>query len=199
MQADGLSVAAEPTSLVADLPAEPAMQPPPAAIVPPPALSPAMPVSSLLPSAPAPAASPPATGVPPEPTVSQGVNDPHQMAPLVAQLSATSLRAGRVALGILSAVLRPEEVVIALVQGQYQNQPAVGALTSERLLLVNEHEWQPDVREVPLTPDLVVQGLQDERTASLTFITEGVGVTISAVAERPLAHDMARLVRERIA
>ena len=73
----------------------------------------------------------------------------------------------------------------------------VGA-RDRRLVIVNEHEWQPDIREIPLTTDLVVQGLQDERTASLTFITEGVGVTISAIADRPLAHEMARLVRERV-
>lgn len=158
-----------------------------------------MPVSALMPSGPAPAAPPPATGVPPEPTVPQGVVDPHSMAPFVAQLSATALRAGRTALGILSALLQEGEVVQALVQGQYQSQPAVGALTSSRLLLVNEHEWQPDVREVALTPDLTVQGLQDEKTASLTFIANGVAITISAIADRPLAHDMARQVRERAA
>ena len=94
--------------------------------------------------------------------------------------------------------MAPGEVVHALVQGLYQNQPAVAALTSNRLILVNEHEWRPDIREVSLTPDLVVQGLQDERPASLTFVTEGVGVTISGIIDRSLAHDMARAVRERI-
>lgn len=127
-----------------------------------------------------------------------GVVDPYGLSPFVAQLSAPALRAARNALGILSAVLQEGETITALVAGVYQNQPAVGALTSTRLVLVNEHEWKPVIREVELTPDLAVQGLQDERTASLTFITGGLGVTISSIQDRPLAHEMARLIRERV-
>jgi hypothetical protein len=127
------------------------------------------------------------------------VVDPHGLAPLVGRLSPGSLRTGKVALGILSVLLETGETASALVQGQYQSHPAVAVLTDRRILLVNEHEWAPDVREIRIEPDLKVQGLQDERTASLTFITGGVGVTISLIADRPLAHEMARLVRARVA
>ena len=90
-------------------------------------------------------------------------------------------------------------MIDALVGGRYQNQAGVAALTSRRLILVNEHEWVPDVRIVPLTGDLVVQGWQDDRTASLIFVTEGQSVTFSFIIDRPLAQEMAQLVRNRVA
>jgi hypothetical protein len=127
------------------------------------------------------------------------VVDPHVLGPAVQRLSAAALRTGRVAIGILSMLLEEDEMIDALVGGRYQNQAGVAALTSRRLILVNEHEWVPDVRIVPLTGDLVVQGWQDDRTASLIFVTEGQSVTFSFIIDRPLAQEMAQLVRNRVA
>ena len=110
-----------------------------------------------------------------------------------------SFRTGRVALGILTARLEAGEQVDAIVQGVYQNQIAVAALTSRRILIVNEHEWVPDVRSIALHRDLLVQGWQDDRTASLIFIHEGHSITLSAIADRPLAQDLAHRLRAKIA
>ena len=142
---------------------------------------------------------PPAPMAPPEPAAPVGVVDPHDLGPASMRLSAAALRTGRVALGILTMVLAPDEKVESLVGGRYQNEAGVAALTSTRLILVNEHEWVPDVRIVELTPDLVVQGWQDDRTASLIFITEGQSVSFSFIVDRPLAQEMAQLVRARVA
>ena len=136
---------------------------------------------------------------PPEPTAPAGVIDPYDLGPAAMRLSAAALRTGRIALGILSMVLEPDEKIESLVGGRYQNEAGVAALTDRRLVLVNEHEWVPDVRTVPITPDLVVQGWQDDRTASLIFITEGQSVTFSFIIDRPLAQEMAQLVRARVA
>jgi hypothetical protein len=125
--------------------------------------------------------------------------DPFELAPAVARLSANAQRAGRVAAAILSALLGEGEQVRALVQGMYQGNAAVGVFTNERILLVNDHEWRPDVREVPVTADLVVQGWQDDRSASLVFVTEGQSVTFSMILDRPLAQEMAHLIRARVA
>ena len=95
-------------------------------------------------------------------------------------------------------VVDPGETVEALVGGRYQGQAGVAALTNRRLVLVNEHEWAPDVRVIELTADLMVQGWQDDRTASLIFITEGVSVTFSHIIDRPLAQEMAQRVRARV-
>ena len=67
----------------------------------------------------------------------------------------------------------------------------MGVLTDRRILLVNEHEWVPFVRTIPLTRNLLVQGWQDDRTASLIFVVAGQSITISSIADRPLAQDLA--------
>ncbi|MEZ5206923.1 MAG: hypothetical protein R2690_08055 [Acidimicrobiales bacterium] len=148
---------------------------------------------------PPPSGPPMEKGVPSEPAGEPGVRDPNQLGAAAERLSPESFRNGRVALAILSVHLRQGEYVQAIVQGAYQGYAAVGVLTDQRILLVNDHEWVADVREVPIATDLKVQGLQDDKTASLTFIVDGVGVTISAIGDRPLAHEMAQLVRGRVA
>jgi len=165
--------------------------PAPAVDLPPP---PATFVTAAEPSPP-----PPAPMAPPEPPAPTGVVDPYQLGPASQRLSAAALRTGRVSLGILSTVLEPGEVVESLVGGRYQNQAGVAALTNQRLVLVNEHEWVPEVRTVAMTADLVVQGWQDDRTASLIFISEGQSVSFSLIIDRPLAQEMAQLVRARVA
>ena len=135
---------------------------------------------------------------PPEPESPLGVVDPFELGPAVSRLSANAQRAGRVAAAILGALLRPDERVASLVQGTYQNHAAVAVLTNERVLLVNDHEWQPDIREIALTAELVVQGWQDDRTASLVFVTEGQSVTIEMITDRPLAQEMAHLIRGKV-
>jgi hypothetical protein len=149
------------------------------------------------PGTPAPAV--PMPEVPPEPPAPAGVVDPSGLGPVAQRLSAAALRTGRVSLGILSMVLEPDEQVESLVGGRYQNQAGVAALTSQRIVIVNEHEWVPDIRVVALTPELVVQGWQDDRTASLIFITGGQSVTFSFIIDRPLAQEMAQLIRARVA
>jgi hypothetical protein len=151
------------------------------------------------PPPPPPPPAPPAPTAPPEPAAPAGVVDPHVLGPAVQRLSAAALRTGRVAIGMLSMLLEEGETIEALVGGRYQNQAGVAALTSTRLILVNEHEWVPDIRIVTLTSDLVVQGWQDDRTASLIFVTEGMSVTFSFIIDRPLAQEMAQLVRNRVA
>ena len=156
-------------------------------------------VATAAPPPPPPPPAPPAPTAPPEPAAPAGVVDPHELGPAVLRLSAAALRTARVAIGVLSMLLEEDEVVEALVGGRYQNQAGVAALTNRRLILVNEHEWVPDIRVVALSGDLVVQGWQDDRTASLIFVTEGQSVTFSFIIDRPLAQEMAQLVRNRVA
>jgi hypothetical protein len=140
----------------------------------------------------------PAPDAPPEAAAPAGMVDPNGLVSVMQRLSAAALRTARVSLGILSMVLEPDEQVESLVGGRYQNQTGVAVLTDRRIVLVNEHEWVPDIRVVPLTADLIVQGWQDDRTASLIFVTEGQSVTFSFIIDRPLAQEMAQLVRARV-
>jgi hypothetical protein len=136
---------------------------------------------------------------PPEPDEPLGMVDPHGLEPLIVRLSASSARIGRIALAVLSVVLEDGEIVEALVQGTYQHQAGLAAVTDRRVVLVNDHEWRPDVRSIPLTPELAVQGWQDDRTASLIFVAADRSITISDIADRPLAQEMARRLREKVA
>jgi hypothetical protein len=136
--------------------------------------------------------------LPPEPDLGHEVVDPCSLGPAVARMSAAARRAGAVSLGILSTVLLDGEVVEVVVQGTYQHQPAVVALTDRRVVVVNERRWRPDVRSIAVTRDLVVQGWQDERQATLVFASEGRSVSVSAVEDRPLARDLARQLRDKV-
>jgi hypothetical protein len=124
--------------------------------------------------------------------------DPHGLGLAVTKLSPESLQAGYTSLAVLAVTLRLGERVEAVVQGRIEGVAAVAALTDQRVVLVNEREWSPQTTSFDVVRDLVVQGLQDDRTASLTFIGGGENVTISTITDRPLAHDMARLVRGRV-
>lgn len=114
-------------------------------------------------------------------------------------MSSGSQRAGRVALAIASVLLDDDEVVDLVLQGLYQSHAGVVLLTDRRLVVVNDHEWAADRRFVAITPDLVVQGWQDDHTASLVFVTEGESVTVSLIADRPLARELAEKTRARVA
>ncbi|MBI2704902.1 MAG: hypothetical protein HYX32_06390 [Actinobacteria bacterium] len=121
------------------------------------------------------------------------------MAGAIGALSPPSLVAARASLAVLSVTMRPSEVLDCVVQGRFNNASGVAALTDQRVLLVNEREWSPEVIVFEIGIDLVVQGLQDDRSASLTFIGGGLNVTISGITDRPIAHEMARLVRASVA
>ncbi len=137
--------------------------------------------------------------VPPEPDTSDQPADPFGIEVAAARMSAGARRAGAVPLGILSTMLREGEVVESVVQGEYQHHPAVVMLTTRRVLIANERHWAPDLRLVPITPDVVVQGWQDDRRATLLFGAEGRGLVVSDIVDRPLARDLARRLRELVA
>jgi len=152
--------------------------------------------ASADPSAPTPAVAP---VLPPEPDLGDALVDPWALGRASDRMSAGARRAGAVALGILSTLLEDGEVVEVVVQGSYQHQPGVAALTDRRVLVVNQRRWVPDVRSIVVGRDLVIQGWQDERHATLVFASDGRSVVLSAIDDRPLARDLARQARERVA
>jgi hypothetical protein len=148
---------------------------------------------------PMPMAEPVELVVPAEPDLGAGRVDPWGLEVAVARLSAGARRAAAVPLGIVSTMLAEGEIVEALVQGEYQHHPAVAVLTSKRVLIVNERPWSPDVRVVPITSEVVVQGWQDDRRATLLVGHEGVGLVVSGIVDRPLARELAGRLRELVA
>ena len=140
---------------------------------------------------------PAAAGFGPRPV--PGVEDPYGLGPAVGRLGIIARRSAKVPAAILSAVLVDGDAVEVLAQGRFRGFSAVGALVGGAVVVVNDRQWRPDVLRVELTPDLVVQGWQDDRSASLTFVTGQGQEVLDGIADRPLAIEMAQRIRDRVA
>jgi hypothetical protein len=151
---------------------------------------------------PPPAPAPPAPAPPPTPAAPVATpTDPHALGASIGRLSAGLTggprKAAKAPATALAVLLRDGELVECLVVGTLLGEGGIAALTTERLLFVTEREWVPDVMELPVVAGLTVQGMQDERTASLTFQHGPHTVLIERISDRPLAMEMAQRVRTR--
>ncbi len=127
-----------------------------------------------------------------------GFFDPHNLAPVVEQMGFQARRASKVALMAATSVLGDHEVVELGVKGRFLGRDGVCLLTSERLLLVNDNEWKPDVAEVEVNDALTVQGWADDRSAAIVFTGGGGQVVIERISEKDAAQALAEGVRARI-
>jgi len=126
-------------------------------------------------------------------------NDPHGIGAAIGRLSLLSRRSAKGSAAVLGAMLREGEVVEALVQGRFRGASGIAALVGGAVVLANDRQWKPDVLRIDLGPGVQVNGWQDERSASLTFVLGGGQQVVESVADRPLAIEMAQRVRDRIA
>ncbi len=133
----------------------------------------------------------PPAGVVPGPLVV----DPHGLGMAAARLGGGARRAGKVALAVLASVLDEGDVVAVVVQGRFRGVPGVVALVEGRVVLANDRQWKPDVVELAVDSNLVVQGWQDERTASLTFLSGDRHEVVERIGDRGLAIELAQRVR----
>ncbi len=128
------------------------------------------------------------------------VNDPHGLGIALGRLGGGPRRGSKAAAAALGVLLGEGEVVEGLVAGQVYGANAVGALTNQRFIVVNDREFKPDVIELPVDADTTVQGWQDDRNAAL--LVQGSGgqsAQIERIADRPLAMEMAQRLRARAA
>jgi hypothetical protein len=70
-------------------------------------------------------------------------------------------------------------------------------LTDRALVLADERQWRPATRRLPVDPSLVVQGWQDDRTASLILQSPLGQLVVDQIEDRPLAVEMAQRIRYR--
>lgn len=180
----------DPTTV--HLPTAPVDVPPPPPLVPEEATPIAPPVATSPPPPP-----PPPPPAPPAPAPMLG--DPHALGPAVARLGNGARRAGRVALGICSALLEDGEVVECLVVGKVNELDGVAVLTDRRVLLHNDRQWAVDQVSMPVDAGLSVQGLAERGVATLTFVRDGVAAPITRVPDVALAQELAQRVRARAA
>ena len=96
--------------------------------------------------------------------------DPHGLGLAAMRLGGGAHRAGTVALAVLATALGEGDVVAIVVQGRYRGEPAVAALVEDRVIVANDRQWKPDIAEIPVDAELMVQGWEDDRTAALTFM-----------------------------
>jgi hypothetical protein len=115
----------------------------------------------------------------------------------VNRLNASSRRAAATALGILSVLLDEDERVEALVTGKLFDRNAAAVVTPQRLLIVSDREWHPDVVEITVDSGLTVQGWQDDRSATLVFESGETQAVFDRITDRELAREMADLLRSR--
>jgi hypothetical protein len=123
--------------------------------------------------------------------------DPHLLGAAVGALGIFSRRSGRTAFLLIANELEPGERVEVLVQGRYQGENGAAALTDRRIVLANDREWKPDVEVIEVGPGLTIQGLADDRSASLTFRKGTLAAVIEGIGEKELAQRFAALARAR--
>jgi hypothetical protein len=179
---------------------------PPAPVAPPPPGAPQGPPDRSVPPPPpttASAAAPAPTGPPPAPQLTPAPaptsDDPHAVGACVGRLGFSAKRNARVSAGIVTALLDDGEHAQQLVQGSFLGKHAVAVLTDRRLLIVNDREWKPDVRSMALRSDLTVEGMGDDRTASLTFRCGGEIVEVSGIGDPSQARELAHRIRTAVA
>ena len=94
-------------------------------------------------------------------------------------------------------VLEDGEAVEAVVAGKLDGNPAVLVLTDRALRLVDERPWRPVSERFTVGGGLQVQGWQDDRSASLTLVSEGRQLVLDQIADRAMAVEMAQRIRYR--
>ena len=131
------------------------------------------------------------------PVAPAGPPDPNGLGAAAGRLGNSARKAAKTTLVVVGALLDDGEMVEAVAVGKLQGNAAVLALTTKGLLLADDRTWKPWVERFDLVPGFTVQGWQDERTASLTIVTEKGQLVVDGIVDRPLAVEMAQRIRAR--
>jgi hypothetical protein len=115
------------------------------------------------------------------------------------RLGGGARRGSKAAAAALGVVLAEGEVVESVVAGQVYGANAIGALTNQRFVVVNDREFKPDVIDITVDAGCTVQGWQDDRSAALLVQSRGQSAQVERIADRPLAVEMAHRLRARAA
>src|SRR5690606_30885451 len=107
------------------------------------------------------------------------------------------LKKARSAFAVAGAILDDGEQVEAVVSGQFEGHPALLLLTDRNLVVVDDRPWRPTVVRLDVDGSLHVQGMQDNRTATLTVHAGGRQFVIDQIAAKELAVEMAQRIRHR--
>ena len=126
-----------------------------------------------------------------------GPDDPHALGIAVTRLGGGSRKAGRVAFTVAAAALEHGESVETAVQGALEGVTAAVVLTDRRLMLTDERPWAPTVRSYAIDDSLTVQGWQDGKSATLTFVVGGSHAVVDRIGDIDAAIGLAQRLRTR--
>jgi hypothetical protein len=126
------------------------------------------------------------------------VSDTHAIGASALRLASGSRRNGKVGLAVLSAVLGEGEQVEQVLVGKLHGVDGACALVGGEVVLVNGRVWDPEVMRLPVA-GLQVQGVQDGRSATLTFVGGAAQEVFDRIADSALAVEFANRVRQRAA
>jgi len=139
----------------------------------------------------------PGAYAPPPPPGATGAPDPNGLGLAFGRLGSGARKSAKAAVTVAGALLDEGETVEAVVAGRLEGHGAVVVLSDRSLRLVDDREWRPFHEQLPLGPGLEVQGWQDDRTASLTFVFGGRSLVLDQIPDRELAVEMAGRIRYR--
>jgi hypothetical protein len=126
-------------------------------------------------------------------------NDPFGLGAALGRLGSGGRKGAKAPANAAAVLLEEGEVVECAVQGQLFGSNAVVLLTSNRLLIVNDREFRPDVIEMQVDGAVSVQGWQDDRAAALLIQRNELTAQIERIGDKPLAQELAQRIRAKAA
>ena len=127
------------------------------------------------------------------------VNDPAGLGTALSRLGSGGRKGAKAAANAAAVLLRNGEIVECIAQGQFFGANGVVLLTNQRLLVVNDREFRPDVVEFTVDGALTVQGWADDRAAALLIQRNELTAQVERIGDKAIAQELAQRIRARAA
>jgi len=141
---------------------------------------------------------PPVAPAPAAPTP-PAVNDPAGLGTALSRLGSGGRKGAKAAANAAAVLLRDGEIVECLAQGQFYGANCVALLTNQRLLVVNDREFRPDVVEFTVDAALTVRCWADDRAAALLIQRNELTAQVERIGDKAMAQELAQRIRARAA
>lgn len=136
---------------------------------------------------------------PPNPPVADGpvLSDRHGLSSAITRLGASSRANGATAFSIAGALLAPDERVHSVVAGTSLGMPTVVVVAGQRVLVVSERHYVPDIEIFRVGAPLVVHGRHANEQASLTFADGERLITVDQIHDVACAVELTGFINDR--
>ena len=127
------------------------------------------------------------------------INDPFRLGGALSRLGGGGRKNAKAAANAAAVLLRDGETVECIAQGQFYGANAVVILTNQRLLVVNDREFRPDIVDFVVDGAITVQGWADERVAAVLIQRNELTAQIERIGDKAIAQELAQRIRARAA